>query len=177
VEFRLPTGNEDDLLGGSSQVKFLMVESSGGDRFTHHFNLGYAFSGSVEPTASTTPLVGTGDFPDELSYAAGVEFVVQPRVTVIGDIVGRTLRDVGRLSLANKTFQFQPGGNPPPPVSSAQFEEFEPRPGNLNLIYGTAGVKINPTGNLLFSASVLFPLTDAGLKSRLTTIIGMDYAF
>jgi hypothetical protein len=25
--------------------------------------------------------------------------------------------------------------------------------------------------------AILFPLTDSGLKSRLTTIVGMDYAF
>jgi hypothetical protein len=58
-----------------------------------------------------------------------------------------------------------------------QFDEFEPRTGSLNLLYGTAGVKINPRGNFLISASVLFPLTDSGLKNRLTTIVGMDYAF
>jgi len=77
----------------------------------------------------------------------------------------------------SKTFQFQPPGNPAPPIASMNFDEFEPRAGNLNLLYGTAGVKVNPTGNLLISASVLFPLTDAGLKNRLTTIIGMEYAF
>ena len=44
------------------------------------------------------------------------------------------------------------------------------------LLYGTAGVKINPKGNILISASVLFPLTDAGLKNRLTTIVGIALA-
>jgi hypothetical protein len=38
-------------------------------------------------------------------------------------------------------------------------------------------VKFNPVGNLLISGSVLFPLTNAGLRSRLTTVIGVDYAF
>ena len=38
-------------------------------------------------------------------------------------------------------------------------------------------LKYNPVGNLLISGSVLFPLTDAGLRSRLTTVIGLDYAF
>ena len=67
--------------------------------------------------------------------------------------------------------------NEAPPLSSMQFDEFQPRQGNLNLIYGTAGVKVNPRGNWLISASVLFLLSDAGLKNRLTTIVGMDYAF
>jgi hypothetical protein len=177
ADFRLPTGNEKDLLGGSTQVKLLLIESGGNDRITQHVNLGYTVSseGDGDVTASGVNL--TPNFPDELNYAAGIEFVVEPRVTVIADLVGRNLRDVGRLDLVSKTFQFQPAGNPPPPVGSMQFDEFEPRSGNLNLLYGTAGVKFSPKGNLLISASVLFPLTDSGLKNRLTSIVGMDYAF
>ena len=174
ADFRLPTGDEKDLLGGSSQVKLLLIESGGSDRIAQHVNLGYTISGSDDVTTTGT---FTPNFPDEFNYAAGVEFVVEPRVTVIADLVGRNLRNVGRLDLVSKTFQFQPAGNPPPPIGSMDFEEFEPRPGNLNLLYGTAGVKFSPKGNFLISASVLFPLTDSGLKNRLTTIIGMDYAF
>ncbi len=33
------------------------------------------------------------------------------------------------------------------------------------------------TGNLLISGGVLFPLTDAGLRSQPTTVVGLDYAF
>jgi hypothetical protein len=177
ADVRLPTGNEADLLGGSTQVKVFVVESGGSDRLTQHVNVGYTFSSNGNQPVSATQLVAPPTFPDEINYAAGLEFVAHPRITIIGDIVGRNLRDAGRLELQNKTFQFQPPGNPPPPIGSMQFEEFEPRSGNLNLLFATAGVKFNPTGNLLFSASVLYPLTDAGLKSRLTTIIGMDYAF
>jgi hypothetical protein len=59
----------------------------------------------------------------------------------------------------------------------ASFEELEPRPGNLNLVYGTAGVKANVWGDLLVSANVLFPFVDAGLRSRLTVAVGVDFAF
>ena len=176
ADVRLPTGNEKDLLGGSTQLKVFLVESGGTNRITQHVNIGYTFSRSgAEVSASQVSL--TPSFPDEVNYAAGLEFVLEPRVTVIGDIVGRNLRNAGRLNLISKTFQFQPAGTPAPPIATREFDEFEPRSGNLNLLYGTAGVKINPRGNFLISASVLFPLTDAGLKNRLTTIVGMDYAF
>jgi hypothetical protein len=56
-------------------------------------------------------------------------------------------------------------------------DEFAPHSGNLNLLLGTIGAKFNPAGDFLVSASVLFPLTDAGLKSRWTTVLGVDYAF
>jgi hypothetical protein len=177
ADFRLPTGKEEELLGGSTQVKLFLVESGGNERVTQHVNVGYTFSQGGESDLSAGSIGATPSFPDEFNYAAGVEIVVEPRVTVIADIVGRNLRNVGRLDLVSKTFAFQPQGTPAPPVATMQFEEFEPRAGNLNLMYGTAGVKINPRGNWLISASVLFPLTDSGLKNRLTTIVGMDYAF
>jgi hypothetical protein len=49
--------------------------------------------------------------------------------------------------------------------------------GNLPSILGAAGVKVNPWGNLLISANVLFPLNHAGLVSRVTPVIGFDYVF
>jgi hypothetical protein len=60
---------------------------------------------------------------------------------------------------------------------SVSLDEFDPRPGNLTLLLGTGGVKFNLAGNLLVSGSVLFPLTKAGLRSRVTTVVGLDYAF
>ena len=63
------------------------------------------------------------------------------------------------------------------PVSSVTLDELTPRPGNLTLLLGTGGIKYNVAGNLLLSGSVLFPLTTAGLRSRLTTVVGLDYAF
>ncbi len=61
--------------------------------------------------------------------------------------------------------------------ASVSFDEFDPQPGNLTLLLGTGGVKFNPVGDFLISASLLFPLTKAGLRSRLTTVVGIDYAF
>ena len=63
------------------------------------------------------------------------------------------------------------------PTGFVTLDELSPRPGNLTLLLGTAGIKLNPFGNWLVSASVLFPLSSAGLRSRLTTVIGLDYAF
>ena len=50
--------------------------------------------------------------------------------------------------------------------------------GSLNTALGTAGVKLNPWGNLLVSAHVLFPLTSkSGLKSGVSPVIGFEYSF
>ena len=178
VDVRLPTGDQENLLGGSTQTKLMLVESGGTNRVVQHVNIGYTISGSRGSGAARpagTGVLAATDFPDEFNYAVGAELVAHPRVTVIGDIVGRTLRGAGRLKLASKTFQYMPAGATAP--AATQFDEFEPRAGSPNLLFATAGVKVNPTGNLLFSANVLVPLTNTGLRGGLSTIVGMDYAF
>jgi hypothetical protein len=189
VDLRLPTGDERELLGaGGVQTKLFVVASSEHGRFGQHVNLGYTVAdGDV---AGTLAGLAPTSLPDEINYAGGIEFVASPRLTIMGDLVGRTLRGAGRLELVSKTFEF----NDPAPViagmpgpgcagftgticNSVTLDEFNPQPGNLTLLLGTGGVKFNPVGNLLLSASVLFPLTDAGLRSRVTTVVGLDFAF
>ena len=174
VDLRLPTGDKRDLLGAGTQVKMFLIASGGTERFIQHVNVGYTkATNNVERFGLLSELGGDVPVPDELNYAAGLEFVASPRLTLFGDLVGRTLRGAGRLVLSNKSFAFQGATR----VETAEFDEFEPRPGNLNLVLGTAGFEFNPVGNWLVSTSVLFPLTDAGLRSRVTTVVGLDYAF
>ncbi len=191
VDLRLPTGDKNELLGaGGVQGKFLLVASNERGRLGQHLNLGYTVArGNV---AGTVAGLTSAPVPDEINYSGGIELVASPRFTVIGDVVGRTLRGVGRLDLVSKTFQYSnpaalPTGFTPQtlveagifsfPTSSVSLDEFNPRPGNLTLLLGTGGVKFNLTGNLLVSGSVLFPLTKAGLRSRVTMVLGLDYAF
>lgn len=176
ADFRLPTGDQEDLLGSGGQTRIYFVGSTGQARFAQHVNIGYTFSAGDLPSLGITGAPITA-VPDELGYAAGVEFVAHPRVTLLADIVGRNLRDVGRLSVATKTFDFQEPGPIVTPPHMATFEEFEPRPGNLNLVLGAFGAKVNVWGDLLVSGNVLVPITDAGLKSRVTAVMGLDFAF
>ena len=55
--------------------------------------------------------------------------------------------------------------------------EFHFEPGHLNLAIGNVGVRFSPLRTLLVSASLLFNLTDAGLRDRVTPVISVDYAF
>ena len=190
VDLRLPTGDKNNLLGaGGAQAKFLLVASDERDRLGRHVNIGYtAARGDV---AGTVAGLSAASLPDEFNYTGGVELIVSPRVTVTGDVVGRTLRGAGRLELASQSFEyigftpesFTPeaapgcGGFRGTVCNTASFDALTSRAGNLTLLLGTGGVKFNVAGNLLVSGSVLFPLTKAGLRSRVTTVIGVDYAF
>ena len=174
VDVRLPTGDKDNLLGAGAQAKVFLIMSRDNGRWGQHVNVGYNFAnGELDAVA---PLGASAvDVPDEFNYTAGVEFVAESRVTLIGDIVGRVLRDAGRLTPRMKTFEFIEGAGGP--RSSAEFEEFDPREASLHVLMGTAGVKYNPVGNLLINASVLVPLTKSGLRSKVGAVVGIDYAF
>ncbi len=190
VDLRMPTGDKENLLGaGGTQAKVLLVASDERGRFGHHINVGYTTAaGSV---AGAPAGFSAAPLPDEINYTGGMEFVANPRLTLMGDVIGRTLRGAGRLAIVSKQFQYNEptalliGAAPGPGCGgfvgftcrTATFDEFAPTPGNLTLLLGTGGFKLNLAGNLLITGSVLFPLTDAGLRSRMTTVLGLDYAF
>lgn len=186
IDLRLPTGDADNLLGtGTTQAKVYLVGSTGWDRFAQHFNIGYTFSGEGD----LAPLLGDGAefassafgtgaraITDEFNYTAGVEFVAHPRLTIVGDLLGRTLRDAGRLSMVEKSFEFVTQGTVSP-VQTARFNELALQSGNLNLLVGTIGMKANVANALLLSVHVLGPFTDAGLKDSLSWMFALDYSF
>jgi hypothetical protein len=189
VDLRLPTGDKNELLGaGGTEAKFLLVASSERGRFGQHVNVGYTAAHGV--VAGTPTGLNSASLPDEINYSGGIELVASPRFTLMGDVVGRTLRGAGHLDLVSKRFEYNQNsllltGIPGPGCAgfvgftckSISLDEFTPRPSNLTLLLGTAGVKFNIAGNLLISGGVLFPLTNAGLRSRVTTVVGLDYAF
>jgi hypothetical protein len=163
IDVRLPTGNELDLLGNAGgQRKFYLVGSSAFNKLSPHFNFGYTVSGASDAATGSDHFVFAP--PDEISYVSGVDVALTPRTTIAGDILGRTLRDIGRL----REIQTEFGPN---------FREFEYQSGNLHQLLGSAGVKFNPWSNMLVSANFLFPLSDRGLTDNLTWLLGFDYSF
>ena len=90
VDVRLPTGNEDDLLGsGATQAKLALVAGGSPGRFSPRASFGYTFSSGGSDF--------TGDLPDELYYTAGFDIVPHRRLTITADFIGRTLLDATRL--------------------------------------------------------------------------------
>ncbi len=192
VETRLPTGNEADLLGtGGVQTKLFGIASMNHSRFAPHLNLGYTFS-----SEGALPNV---QLPDEINVTAGFDAVVSPAMTMSFDVLNRTLRGAGRLSVADKVFPYAlagpgtgptgggsgggggggGGATPTTPTETLQVtkQELQFQEGDLHLYLGAAGVRFSPWRTLLVSLNLLFPLTDAGLRDRVTPAIGIDYVF
>jgi hypothetical protein len=151
------------MLGvGTAQARLFFIGSAGQGRSQAHVNFGYTASGSGAS--------------DQINYVGGVEYAATPKVTVVGDILGWNLRDAIRLRSSNAAFSFQQG--PTAPLEQTSVETVALVSGSVNTALGTAGVKLNPWGNLLVSAHVLFPLTtNSGLKSGVSPVIGFEYSF
>ncbi len=75
-QVKLPTGDEDDLLGtGETAVLGLLVASKSFDKLTPHLNLGYEWSTESEQS--------------NLRYIAGFDAGLHPDLTVGLDVLGR----------------------------------------------------------------------------------------
>ena len=158
--------------------------------FSPHVNAGYTYTSHGGFDVS---------LHDEWNYAAGFDVAVSPRLTLIADVLGRTIRGQGRLREEDTIFDFVEagpggtggtggggggggggsGGGPTPnrPVEHATERQFRLEPGNLNLVIGTTGARFNPFRKMLVSANLLFALTGAGLRDRVTPVISVDYSF
>jgi len=78
VELKLPTGDEDDLLGtgGTNLTGLLVASKTYGQWFTPHVNLGYEID--TKDTRQNT-----------IRYAVGFDARLLPELTVGSDIIGR----------------------------------------------------------------------------------------
>jgi hypothetical protein len=169
VDLRLPTGKEEDLLGsGATQAKFYLIASGGAKkRFSPHANVGYTYTGDSD-------LFGT--LPDEFDYTVGFDAAPSSRFTFMADLVGRMLLDADRLRTITRSFQYRTFDGPRQTVDRRGLALESGQ--TLNLMLGSAGIKFNPGGRLLFSANVLFSLSqNNGLQDKVTPVFSLDYNF
>jgi hypothetical protein len=165
VDLRLPTGDADELLGtGAAAVTFTLIGSTTNGRFAPHFNIGYTASGESDVV----------NLADEFVYKFGAEFEAAPTVTINADFLGRSLRDVGRLELSDVTHDYFNNVGVP---GSTTLQEYVAQSGSLNVNDLAVGIKVNVAGNLLVNGNLLVALNDAGVRSRVTPVIGFDYTF
>jgi hypothetical protein len=169
VDVRLPTGDEQNLLGaGATQTKLFLIGSSNFGRFSPHLNVGYTFS------SGSSDLVG--ELSDEINFTTGFSVAANPRVTFFGDLVWRTLLDATRLERRELTHLYRRFDSTE--VLSTTRPTIEGIEDDLNLFFGSAGVKVNLVQELLVSLSLGYSLGDDGLRDEdLVPLISVDYSF
>jgi hypothetical protein len=162
VDLKLPSGDENNMLGSGSTVTRVFLVGSGGDRVSPHFNVGYTFASGASVS-------------NEMNYVGGVEFAPMPKLTLIGDLVGRTAFDSTRFNTSSTAHSFQQG--PTAPLETTSLQSISATTGSLSTGFIALGGKFNPAGRLLISAHLLIPYSDQGLKAGVTPVIGFDYSF
>jgi hypothetical protein len=202
IDLRLPTGDEDDLLGtGATQTRVQLIASGEYGVFAPHASFGYTFSnGEVSDlTADVNNTVESdvpGRFeipppsfdpsvPDEVNYAFGFSAAAHPRLTLGFDFIGRTVRDVFRFDVGDRSLPNRDPGAVPPgtgafPSTDELIVRGDPNNGtrqNLNLLLGVVGGKVNIGRGLLLNAGVLFPLSNSGLQPNVTPYFSFEYVF
>lgn len=169
LDLRLPTGDSDDLLGsGATQAKISAIAARvSSKRFSPRIAAGY--------TLSSGGADFVGELPDEINYSAGFDAALHSRVTLTADFLGRTLLDADRLVRRDRLFENVLRTDPT--VRQTTRISTETETGNLNLMIGSAGIKVNPVGRLLLMVNLLFGIGDSGLQDDVTPVFGIDYSF
>jgi hypothetical protein len=136
-----------------------------------HLNIGYLFGGeglrfAPDPNLNPpTPRLVDAHPTDEFDYTVGADIAASPWLTIAGDVIGRSLRHSAEFVL--EPFEFGPPTNVLLKIV----------PGTVNLVLGTVGCKVRVGGMWLVTGGVVFSLSDNGLTSHVTPVVGVERAF
>lgn len=168
LDVRMPTGDEEDLLGsGAWGLRPFLATSFGLGALSPHVNLGYQWNG--ESLLAGNVVTGEkADLPDEFAYVVGADVALGQRLTLCADWVGRYVIDASRVAPATFVGLDSAGTQFP----DIQFEESSYNQSSLAL-----GFKANPAGRLLVVFNVLLKLDDHGLRDKVTPLLALDYTF
>jgi hypothetical protein len=167
LDLRLPTGDEKNLLGtGAPGVQPFFAWSANYGTFSPHLNAGYQWNGSS--VLGGAPGSGRSvDLPDLGTYSVGAAVEIHPRVTAAVDVIGRYVIDSPRMR--SEDFHALDGTSVFPNISFTS--------GSFNELSAAAGVKINLYGRLLLDLNLLMPLDSAGLRDKVSPLVGIEFAF
>jgi hypothetical protein len=153
AEARFPTGAAENLLGsGEFSVKPRVVGSMEWPRLSFHAQLGYS----------------VGGLSREYDYGAAFAVVGSPRVTVVGEVLGRRLASAGRLT---ETVAAHPS------LAGIETIRLTGVPEATNRATLVGSIKWNVAATWLVSASLLRPMTAAGLTAAVIPSIVVEYSF
>jgi hypothetical protein len=153
AEARIPTGDEDNLLGsGDFSFAPRFIGSFEGRSIGFHGELSYALNSDT----------------NTLAYGAAVTVAAAPRVTVVGELVGRRFDGLGQLTSTTLPHPRLVG------VATTRLTGVEETTDRVVLI---GGIKWNVTGTWLLTANLLRPITEGGLNAGWVPTVAFDYSF
>ena len=175
LDLRLPTGDPEKLLGtGQLQTKLLFIAGTTVGSVTPHVNLGYTFGGSGMAFGQVVQFEDSYEVPEllereaseEFNYTFGADAAVTPRITIAGDVIGRVVKNSAAMTPFDSGLE-----------NADRVKDLKVIPGTVHLLLAAVGAKVNIGGSWLLTGSILFPLTDNGIRPALTPVIGFERAF
>lgn len=152
ADLRLPTGREEDLLGaGDAAVKLLVIGSVEGNRMTGHANVGYTAGGAASET----------------TYGVAGTLTAAPRLTLIGELLGRWTAGLGRITDVAAQH---------PSLIGVETIRLVADDSATTQAFAIGGLKWNLGRSWLLTTNVLIPLTEGGLTAKVVPTIALEYA-
>ena len=171
VDLRLPTGDPQAMLGaGVTRTLVSGIWSTTVGPLAPHASVGFEYWSNPFRAFDSLQRASVDAGRHGSVYQAGVEWAATDRLTVNGEVMGRTIRNGGRLTYKEVPMSANPFG-----LTSASVASVDPA--GLRRVSVAGGVKWNLAGTALITANLLMPITDAGLVDHLTPIIGLDWGF
>ncbi len=160
VVMRLPTGSKDNLRGlGVTRTLASVVGSFGKGPLKPHGSVGFEFWNKAVAA-------GTDKLRNQFQYAAGVEIVAAPKLTLLVDLLGQ--RILGAGPIVTGAVSVVPGSG----ATSAESLVFGD--GSINKILLIPGLKVNLIKKMVLSLNALVTLKNNGLHSKVTPVVGLN---
>ena len=155
TDVRLPTGDEDDLLGsGELSVRGLLVTSARVGQMTPHANLGFVWRGGDDQNSSLLGIVG-------------FDALAAPNLTLAADVLGEFQVGESRLAL---------------PAPIRYIDGSTVRSTNIptardHQLSASVGAKYLLARDFLAVSNVILPLGDNGMRANVFWTFGLERGF
>ena len=169
VDARLPTGDEQNLLGaGAAGVRPFAAFSGAVGAFAPHANVAYQWNGK---SVLAGDVIGDvkADLPDQFMYAVGTDLSVNDRFSMVVDLLGQRVLDSPRLLTGTFTASGVAGTVTLPDIHLVQTSYWSS--------VAAVGFKANIATRVLLDFNLRFRLSDNGLVDRVTPLMGVEWSF
>jgi hypothetical protein len=169
VDVRLPTGDEQNLLGaGAAGVRPFAAFSSAWGAFAPHANVGYQWNGKSVLAGDVINDI-KADLPDQFVYAIGSDLSVNQHFSVVVDWLGQRILDSPRLLTTTFTATGVAGSVTLPDITFEQVSYWSSAV--------AVGFKANVASRVLLDFNLRFRVSDNGLVDRVAPLMGVEWSF
>lgn len=169
MQLRAPTGDDLNYLGSGAWGFDPYFVYSYLWKVSPHAKIGYQWNTQSELNNPTNKAGGNLNLPGGVQYDFGADWAAKKRLTLAADLLGNQYLNTPRLVTTSTTLT----------TTSGQLSLASSVSGNSSYSINnlSAGLKLNPVGNLVLSGNVLFQLNNNGLRARPTPLLGISYKF